>query len=111
MAGLSTTFGIGNRWMIAHMVQIKSKPSELLKDHFVIDGAYRDVQITFDTSVHGQAGKINSILIDGENYDGPMTENQIAAVFDRVQKAIENNTGKATLVGLASKTLTIMTNQ
>ena len=115
---MSVTFTIEDKWSVLCQVNLtieevvlyEHQESGALKSKspvLFLAGTYCPVQHSPFNIVFGEPDKLDSITVDGK-YSIQGDGSKVRPVFERIQKAIKQNTGSATLVG---KNLTIITGQ
>ena len=100
------TFTISNQWAVLHQVNIMTQTSELTLITSIA-GSYRNVHATLNGFILGSWDRLGSIIVDDEK-DIQGDESKLLPIFEKVQRAIDQKTGSATLTG---KNLIIITGQ
>ena len=106
----SVSFLISNNWTTTSSVELSMLASDYSQASQTasIFGRYRNVHhVSYDEIILGRDDVLENISIDGECLVQGNKE-KVANVLDKVQRAIAQNTGNATLTG---KDLTIITGQ
>ncbi len=100
------SFTISKGWTVTSSVELSIGNSQAAQTA-IIYGKYRNVEhVSYNGVVFGREDLLSKITIDGES--DIQGAQKVAGALDKVQRAIQLNTGNAMLTG---KDLTIITNQ